>query len=77
VQAREKKIDTAWRKSRIAARLLMRKDKRPLRHNERALAQTLSRDPEVTDRLIQQALYYLGIGPEKHAFDQRLVDRRN
>jgi hypothetical protein len=77
VQLRERKIDTAWRKSRIAARLLMRRDRRPLRPGERALAQTLSRDPEVTDRLIQQALYYLGIGAEKHAFDQRLVDRRH
>jgi hypothetical protein len=37
----------------------------------------LSTDPEVTDRLIQQALYFLGVGPRKHAFDQNLVDRRD
>jgi hypothetical protein len=71
------KPDTAWRKSRLAARLLIRRDTRPLRPRERALARELSNDPEVTNRLIQQALYYLGIGPNKHAFDQRLVDRAN
>ena len=69
--------DTAWRKSRIAARLLMRKETRPLRPRERALARQLSQDPEVSNRLIQQALYFLGIGPRKHAFDQKLVGRKS
>jgi hypothetical protein len=27
------------------------------------------------NRLIQQALYFLGVGPRKHAFDQKLVGR--
>lgn len=42
------------------------------------LAAQLSRDAEVTNRLIQQGLYYLGIGARKHEFDQRLglVERR-
>ena len=71
------KADTAWRKSRLAARLLMRKEVRPLRPREQALARQLSQDSEVTNRLIQQALYFLGIGPRKHAFDQTLVDGRN
>ena len=71
------KADTAWRKSRLAARLLMRKELRPLRPREQALARQLSQDSEVTNRLIQQALYFLGIGPRKHAFDQKLVDGRN
>lgn len=71
------KADTAWRKSRLAARLLMRKEVRPLRPREQALARQLSQDSEVTNRLIQQALYFLGIGPRKHAFDQKLVDGRN
>ena len=41
---------------------------------DKALARQLSQDPEVTNRLIQQALYYLGLGPRKHAFDRKLVD---
>ena len=71
------RVDGAWRKSRIAARLLIRKDSRPLRPREQALARRLSQDSEVTNRLIQQALYFLGFGPRKHAFDQKLVDRRD
>jgi hypothetical protein len=71
------RVDTAWRKSRIAARLLLRRESRPLRPRELMLARQLSQDSEVTNRLIQQALYFLGIGPRKHAFDQKLVDRKN
>lgn len=40
------KADTAWRKSRIAARLLMRKEARPLRPREQALATQSSNDPK-------------------------------
>jgi hypothetical protein len=69
--------DTAWRKSRLAARLLIRREFRPLRPREQLLARRLSQDVEVTNRLIQQALYFLGIGSRKHAFDQKLVDRIN
>ena len=32
-------------------------------------------DPEVTNGLIQQAVYFLGIGARKHAFNQKLVGR--
>jgi hypothetical protein len=71
------KSDTAWRKSRLAARLLLRKEAGRLRPREQALARRLSGDPEVTNRLIQQALYFLGIGPRKHAFDKKLVGGRN
>ena len=70
------RADGAWRKSRVAARLLIRRESRPLRPREQTLARRLSQDSEVTNRLIQQALYFLGIGPRKHAFDQKLVDRR-
>lgn len=73
----EIKADTAWRKSRLAARLLIRKVSRPLRPREQTLARRLSQDSEVTNRLIQQALYFLGVGSRKHAFDQKLVDGRN
>lgn len=72
-----KRVDTAWRKSRLAARLLIRKESRPLRPREQRLARSLSQDDEVTNRLIEQALYFLGIGPRKHAFDQKLVGRRD
>jgi hypothetical protein len=76
----EIKVDGAWRKSRLAARLLIRKEAGRLRPRERDLARRLGRDPEVSDRLIQQALYFLGIGPRKHEFDKKLfglVDGRN
>ena len=74
------RADTAWRKSRLAARLLLRKEAGKLRPRDRALARQLARDPEVTNRLIQQALYFLGIGHRKDEFDKKLfglVDRRN
>ena len=71
------RVDDAWRKSRLAARLLIRKESRPLRPREQTLARRLSQDAEVTNRLIQQALYYLGVGPRKHAFDKKLVDGRS
>lgn len=70
-------VDSAWRKSRVAARLLMRKERRPLRPREQDLARRLADDPEVSNRLIQQALYFLGIGSRKHAFDRQLVARKN
>lgn len=71
------RADTAWRKSRLAARLLLRREAGPLRPRDQALARRLSRDPEVSNRLIQQALYFLGIGPRKHVFDRKLVGGRN
>lgn len=72
------KPDTSWRKSRLAARLLIRKESvGRLRPRELALARRLSRDPEVTNRLIQQALYFLGVGPRKHDFDKKLVVGRD
>ena len=71
------RVDSAWRKSRLAARLLIRKEAGRMSPRDKALARLLSQDPEVSDRLIQQGLYYLGIGPRKHAFDQKLVGGRN
>jgi len=71
------RVDDAWRKSRLAARLLIRKEAGTLRPREQALARRLSQDPEVSNRLIQQALYFLGVGPRKHAFDQKLVGGRD
>ena len=71
------RLDSAWRKSRLAARLLIRKEAGRMNPRDQALARRLSQDPEVSDRLIQQGLYYLGIGPRKHAFDRKLVDGRD
>jgi hypothetical protein len=36
------------------------------------LARRLSQDSDVSNRLIEQALYYLGVGPRKNAFDKKL-----
>lgn len=77
MRAKANRADTAWRKSRLAARLLICRESRPLRSREQVLARRLGRDPEVSNRLIQQALYFLGIGPRKHEFDQKLVGRGN
>jgi hypothetical protein len=71
------RADSAWRKSRLAARLLIRKEAGRMGPRDRALARRLSQDPEVSNRLIQQALYFLGIGPRKNAFDRKLVDGRD
>ena len=71
------RTDDAWRKSRLAARLLLRRESRALRPREQSVARKLSSDVEVTNRLIQQALYFLHIGPRKHEFDKKLVDRGN
>jgi hypothetical protein len=73
----EAKRDGLWRKSRLAARILLRKEAGRMRPREQALARRLSADPEVTNRLIQQALYFLGVGPRKHAFDRKLVGGRD
>ncbi len=71
----DRKNDRAWRKSRLAARLLLRQEVRPLRVRDQRLARHLAQDAEVTNRLIQQALYFLGIGRRKHEFDRKLVAR--
>ena len=77
VKQADSRVDGAWRKSRLAARLLIRKEAGALRPREQVLARRLSLDPEVSNRLIQQALYFLGVGPRKHAFDKKLVGRGN
>ncbi len=69
--------DRPWRKSRLAARLLLRKESGLMTARDRRLALVLARDPEVTNRLIQQGIYsvrYRGhrIGDRKHEFDQNL-----
>jgi len=48
--------DRSWVKSRIAARILLRGVRQQLQKRDRRLARDLSKDPAVTDRLIDQAL---------------------
>ena len=51
-----KEYDIEWRKSRVAARLLIQKTKRKLSPRRQALAVQLARDTAVTNRLINHAL---------------------
>jgi len=76
MRPRTNRGDRAWRKSRIAARLLFRKARGPWCPRDRMLARKLSQDPEVENRLIQQALYFLG-GSRKHELDRKLVASRD
>jgi len=48
--------DTSWVKARIAARILLRQESGRVTARDRRLAQVLSHDDAVTDRLIDQAL---------------------
>ena len=54
----EPKINSCWRKARIAARLLLKKEgRRPWNARDRALAAQFARDDGVTNRLIDQAIH--------------------
>ena len=53
----EPRIDQAWRKSRIAARILLREDAGTLTPRDVALGRKLAADKGVTPRLIDQAIY--------------------
>jgi hypothetical protein len=51
------RYDTCWRKSRIAARILLREEAGRLTPRDVALGRKLAVDKGVTPRLIQQAIY--------------------
>lgn len=55
-QRAEKSIEQAWRKSRIAARILRRADDGRLSIRDVRIGAALGDDPAVTPRLINQAL---------------------
>jgi len=56
----DRRIDPYWRKARIAARLLLKKEAdRPWNVRDRRLAARLAEDPGVTNRLIDQAVHSL------------------
>ena len=71
-QPRVRRIDPWWRKARIAARLLLKKEARQRWNDrDRALAARLAADPGVTNRLIDQAVSFCTA--RKHGY--RLLDR--
>ncbi len=54
-----RRIDPWWRKARIAARLLLKKEARQLWSvRDQRLAARLAEDPGVTNRLIDQAVHW-------------------
>lgn len=53
----EPRYDTCWRKSRIAARILLREETGRLTKRDVALGRRLAADSGVTPRLIDQAIH--------------------
>jgi hypothetical protein len=53
----ETRYDTSWRKSRIAARILLREEAGKLTRRDVALGRKLAQDKGVTPRLIDQAIH--------------------
>jgi hypothetical protein len=69
---RVRRIDPWWRKARIAARLLLKKQERKTWNSrDRRLAEQLAEDPGVTNRLIDQAVSFCTARKNGH----RLLDR--
>ena len=64
----EPRYDTSWRKSRIAARILLREDAGRLTARDVALGHKLAMDKGVTPRLIDQAIS--GIRGKKHRLER-------
>jgi hypothetical protein len=51
-------MDPYWRKARIAARILLRREHGLLNDRDRRLAARLAEDPGVTNRLLDQAVSF-------------------
>ena len=58
----EPRLDTCWRKSRIAARILLREEAGTLTPRDVALGRKLAADEEVLPRLIAQAIQEIRSG---------------
>ena len=68
-------MDPYWRKARIAARLLIkREDGRAWSARDQRLAARLAEDPGVTNRLVQQALNW---HRAPYSYRDKLVDTGN
>lgn len=65
------RLDRSWRKSRIAARILLRESAGRLTARDRRLAPLLAADKGVTSRLIDQALYAFSGRPYRVANPRR------
>ena len=63
--------DRCWRKSRIAARILVREDEGRLTARDVRIGRRLAQDPGVTPRLIDQALYAFSQRPYRVAVARR------
>jgi len=70
MKANPPKIHQCWRKSRIAARLLLKRQRQQWNDRDRRLATLLAQDPGVTNRLIDQAVSFLTARHHGH----RLLD---
>ena len=64
----EPRYDTCWRKSRIAARILLREEAGKLTPRDIALGRKLAADTGVTPRLIDQAIH--GIRGKKYRLER-------
>lgn len=60
------KDELCWRKSRLAARIILRVRAGRLTPRDHRIGALLKRDPDVTDRLIEQALTSLGARKNSH-----------
>jgi hypothetical protein len=68
-------MDPYWRKARIAARLLIkREDGLQWSARDRRLAELLADDPGVTNRLVQQAMNW---HRAPYSYHDKLVDTKN
>jgi len=63
----EPRYDTSWRKSRIAARILLREEAGRLTLRDVVLGRKLAAEKGVTPRLIQQAIH--GIKGRKYQLE--------
>jgi hypothetical protein len=66
-------MDPYWRKARIAARILLRREEGPISTRDRELAARLAEDPGVTNRLLGQAISFHQA--QKRGF--KLLDRND
>ena len=68
-------MDPYWRKARIAARLLLKREAgKPWSARDRRLASQLAQDNGVTNRLVQQAMNW---HQAPHSYHDKLVDTKN
>jgi hypothetical protein len=66
----QERIDRCWRKSRIAARILLREEQGRLTPRDVRLGRWLAQDLGVTNRLIDQAIH--GIRGRKARLDREM-----